>query len=123
MNGLEAGLAVTSPAGGTIGVESRSLAPLPPSGRAQPSFLFATGALFVAGTLDAREQTALWMLIFFFASAAASAAYLTASEVFPLELQRRFEHQGRQKDVEDEIARQGDVRRIRSDGDQQSSGG
>jgi hypothetical protein len=26
-----------------------------------------------------------WMLIFFFASAAASSAYLTASEIFPLE--------------------------------------
>ncbi len=31
-------------------------------------------------------QTALWAVIFFFASAAASSAYLTASEVFPLEL-------------------------------------
>lgn len=36
--------------------------------------------------LSALGQTALWTVIFFFASAAASSAYLTASEVFPLEL-------------------------------------
>jgi len=48
--------------------------------------LLATGALFVSGALTAYGQTALWTVIFFFASAAASAAYLTASEVFPLEL-------------------------------------
>ena len=36
--------------------------------------------------LSAYGQTALWTVIFFFASAAASSAYLTASEVFPLEL-------------------------------------
>jgi MFS family permease len=48
--------------------------------------LIATGALFLGGTLSAYQQTALWSVIFFFASAAASAAYLTASEVFPLEL-------------------------------------
>ena len=48
--------------------------------------LLATGGLFVQGALSAYEQTALWSLIFFFASAAASSAYLTASEVFPLEL-------------------------------------
>jgi MFS family permease len=48
--------------------------------------LLVTGALFLHGSLTALGQTAMWSLIFFFASAAASAAYLTASEVFPLEL-------------------------------------
>jgi MFS family permease len=48
--------------------------------------LLATGALFLHGNLSAREQTLLWMAIFFFASAAASAAYLTVSELFPIEL-------------------------------------
>ena len=48
--------------------------------------LVATGALFVQDVLTASAQTALWTVIFFFASAAASSAYLTASEVFPLEL-------------------------------------
>jgi MFS family permease len=48
--------------------------------------LIVTGALFLEGLLSAPAQTALWMIIFFFASAAASSAYLTASEVFPLEL-------------------------------------
>jgi MFS family permease len=48
--------------------------------------LLVTGGLFLHGSLTALGQTAMWSLIFFFASAAASAAYLTASEVFPLEL-------------------------------------
>ncbi|CAP57064.1 putative sugar transporter [Gluconacetobacter diazotrophicus PA1 5] len=42
--------------------------------------------LFAKGMLDAWLQTAAWVAIFFFASAAASAAYLTASEIFPLEI-------------------------------------
>ncbi len=42
--------------------------------------------LFVSGRLDALEQTIGWSTIFFFASAAASAAYLTVSESFPLEI-------------------------------------
>ena len=50
------------------------------------TLLLATGALFVNGSLSAPGQTAAWALIFFFASAAASSAYLTISEVFPLEL-------------------------------------
>jgi MFS family permease len=50
------------------------------------ALLLVTGALFLGGRLDAYGQTALWTIIFFFASAAASSAYLTASEVFPLEL-------------------------------------
>ena len=44
-----------------------------------------TGYLFAYGILSAVEQTAAWMVIFFFASAGASAAYLTVSECFPLE--------------------------------------
>jgi MFS family permease len=42
--------------------------------------------LFAAGWLTVAGQTALWAAIFFFASAAASAAYLTVSEIFPLEM-------------------------------------
>ena len=48
--------------------------------------LWATGALFARGSLSAHDQTLLWCAIFFFASAAASSAYLTISEIFPLEL-------------------------------------
>ncbi len=42
-------------------------------------------ALFLAGALDAVRLTVLWSVMFFFASAGASAAYLTVSEIFPLE--------------------------------------
>ncbi len=45
--------------------------------------LFAS--LFLAGSLSATSQTIGWMAIFFFASPAASAAYLTVSESFPIE--------------------------------------
>jgi MFS family permease len=48
-----------------------------------------TGYLFAQGVLDARWQTALWTLNFFFASAGASAAYLTVGESFPLEVRAR----------------------------------
>jgi MFS family permease len=48
--------------------------------------LFATGVAFARGALDARTHTLLWCASFFFASAAASSAYLTVSEVFPLEM-------------------------------------
>jgi MFS family permease len=44
------------------------------------------GWLFAHGTLSAVEQTAAWSVIFFFASAAASSAYLTVGEAFPLEV-------------------------------------
>ena len=44
-----------------------------------------TGWLFAAGVLSAAVQTAAWTVIFFFASAGASAAYLTVGECFPLE--------------------------------------
>jgi MFS family permease len=47
--------------------------------------LLATAYLFAAGLLSQVTQTAAWFAIFFFASAAASSAYLTASEIFPLE--------------------------------------
>jgi MFS family permease len=47
--------------------------------------LALTAAGFAAGAFDAWTQTAAWVGIFFFASAAASSAYLTASEIFPLE--------------------------------------
>ncbi|MDD2860459.1 MAG: MFS transporter [Acidiphilium sp.] len=45
-----------------------------------------TGLLFAHGILSAASQTAAWTIIFFFASAAASSAYLTVSESFPLEI-------------------------------------
>lgn len=48
--------------------------------------LVFTGWAFSAGYLSSSTQTALWTLIFFFASAAASSAYLTVSEIFPLEI-------------------------------------
>ena len=48
--------------------------------------LALTGWMFSRGYLSADSQTALWTVIFFFASAAASSAYLTVSEIFPLEI-------------------------------------
>lgn len=48
--------------------------------------LALTGWAFVEGWLDARSQALCWSAVFFLASAAASSAYLTASEVFPLEM-------------------------------------
>ena len=48
--------------------------------------LIGVGYLFAIGLLSAIGQTIAWMVIFFFASAAASAAYLTVSETFPLEI-------------------------------------
>jgi MFS family permease len=47
--------------------------------------LALVGYLFREGMVDARQLTLCWSVIFFFASAAASAAYLTVSESFPLE--------------------------------------
>lgn len=46
----------------------------------------AAEVLFLQGRLTAQSQTMLWALTFFFASAAASAGYLTVSEIFPLEM-------------------------------------
>lgn len=48
--------------------------------------LVLTGFLFDVGVLNAATQTALFAVIFFFASSSASAAYLTVSEVFPMEI-------------------------------------
>jgi len=48
--------------------------------------LILTGSLFDHRDLSAVSQTVLWSVIFFFASAAASSAYLTVSELFPLEM-------------------------------------
>jgi MFS family permease len=48
--------------------------------------LAITGWLFVEGMLTAVTQTICWTVIFFIASSAASAAYLTVSEIFPLEV-------------------------------------
>lgn len=48
--------------------------------------LAASAALFAADAITATWQTVAWMVIFFFASAAAASAYLTVSEIFPLEI-------------------------------------
>jgi MFS family permease len=48
--------------------------------------LAATGYLFSRDALSAQQLTVAWMAVFFFASAAASSAYLTVSETFPLEI-------------------------------------
>ena len=49
------------------------------------ALLAISGQLFAANVLTAAQQTLAWTVIFFFASAAASSAYLTVSETFPLE--------------------------------------
>ncbi len=46
--------------------------------------LTLTGALMLSGRLNAGSQTLAWCIVFFFASSAASAAYLTVSELFPV---------------------------------------
>jgi MFS family permease len=48
--------------------------------------LTVSAFMFKAGALTATTQTMFWCLAFFFASAGASAAYLTVSEIFPLEV-------------------------------------
>jgi len=48
--------------------------------------LAGTGYLFSLGLMSAQTQTIAWSVIFFFASAAASSAYLTVGEVFPIEI-------------------------------------
>jgi MFS family permease len=47
--------------------------------------LVITGFLFTRDVLTATTMTIAWCVIFFFASAGASSAYLTVSELFPLE--------------------------------------
>jgi MFS family permease len=51
--------------------------------------LSVTAFLFNAGLLTATTQTICWCVIFFFASTGASAAYLTVSEIFPLEVRAK----------------------------------
>jgi MFS family permease len=51
--------------------------------------LVITAQLFKAGVLNAVTQTLCWSVIFFFASAGASAGYLTVSEIFPLEVRAK----------------------------------
>src|ERR1700744_5090003 len=51
--------------------------------------LVISAILFKQGELNATTQTIAWAVIFFFASAGASAGYLTASEVFPLEVRAK----------------------------------
>ena len=48
--------------------------------------LAGAGFLFKLGLFGPGGQTAVWMVVFFFASAAASSAYLTVAETFPLEI-------------------------------------
>ena len=50
------------------------------------ALLVVSGWLFATGRLSATEQVVSWSVIFFFASSAAGAAYLTVSEVFPVEI-------------------------------------
>jgi MFS family permease len=51
--------------------------------------MVGTGLLFAFAHLTAASQTAIWTVNFFFASAGASAAYLTVGECFPLEVRAR----------------------------------
>jgi MFS family permease len=50
------------------------------------AMLAASAWLFDAGVLNAAGQTFIWIVVFFFASAGASAGYLTVSEIFPIEI-------------------------------------
>jgi len=47
--------------------------------------LLVTAWMFDAGHLNATTLTACWFVVLFFASAGASSAYLTVSEIFPME--------------------------------------
>jgi MFS family permease len=51
--------------------------------------LAISAVLFNAGALNAVTQTACWCVVFFFASAGASSAYLTVSEIFPVEVRAK----------------------------------
>ncbi|MER7007068.1 MFS transporter [Dactylosporangium sp. NPDC000555] len=53
------------------------------------ALLAVSAWMFDAGLLNAFTQTLAWCVIFFFASAGASAAYLTVSEIFPLEIRAK----------------------------------
>ena len=51
--------------------------------------LIISAQLFKNGVLNATTQTLCWTVVFFFASAGASAGYLTVSEIFPLEVRAK----------------------------------
>ena len=53
------------------------------------TLLAVSAWLFDNGDLTANSQTFVWVVIFFFASAGASAAYLTVSETWPIEIGRK----------------------------------
>jgi MFS family permease len=53
------------------------------------TLLIISAILFDAGALNATTQTICWCVIFFFASSGASAAYLTVSEIFPVEVRAK----------------------------------
>jgi MFS family permease len=53
------------------------------------ALLALSAFLFKAGFLNATTQTICWCVVFFFASAGASAAYLTVSEIFPVEVRAK----------------------------------
>jgi MFS family permease len=53
------------------------------------ALLAVSAFLFEAGALNAVTQTICWCVIFFFASAGASSAYLTVSEIFPVEVRAK----------------------------------
>ena len=53
------------------------------------ALLALSAILFNAGVLNSITQTLTWCVIFFFASAGASAGYLTVSEIFPLEVRAK----------------------------------
>jgi MFS family permease len=53
------------------------------------SLLIVSAVMFQDGKLSAATQTIWWCAIFFFASAGASAAYLTVSEIFPVEVRAK----------------------------------
>ena len=53
------------------------------------ALLAVSAFLFEAGVLDATTQTVMWVITFFFASAGASAAYLTVSETWPVEVRAK----------------------------------
>ncbi len=53
------------------------------------SLLAVSAMMFQAGLFNALTQTIAWCIIFFFASAGASSAYLTVSEIFPVEVRAK----------------------------------
>jgi MFS family permease len=60
--------------------------PADPDAGLGESLRHGLAVLFANGQLTPETQTLLWAVAFFFASAAASAGYLTVSEIFPVEM-------------------------------------